>query len=128
MSFRTSCIFIASDCRKKLQVYVLIKVLRMSNSSFLILVVKVSFLLPIYSDAKCNMLTNLLSFCFSEMIFLLIQQEIFMVKEWVKHCNIVAYFGSYLRWKTQSTNFFVFHFLPHIPSLSCKYARFVFKF
>uniref|UniRef100_A0A8C2P2E2 Mitogen-activated protein kinase kinase kinase kinase n=1 Tax=Capra hircus TaxID=9925 RepID=A0A8C2P2E2_CAPHI len=81
MSFRTSCIFIASDCRKKLQVYVLIKVLRMSNSSFLILVVKVSFLLPIHSDAKCNMLTKLLSFCFSGDDFSLIQQEIFMVKE-----------------------------------------------
>uniref|UniRef100_A0A452TN71 Mitogen-activated protein kinase kinase kinase kinase 5 n=1 Tax=Ursus maritimus TaxID=29073 RepID=A0A452TN71_URSMA len=36
-----------------------------------------------------------LSFCFSGDDFSLIQQEIFMVKE-CKHCNIVAYFGSYL--------------------------------
>lgn len=34
--------------------------------------------------------------CFSGDDFSLIQQEIYMVKE-CKHCNIVAYFGSYLR-------------------------------
>uniref|UniRef100_A0A667G9Z5 Mitogen-activated protein kinase kinase kinase kinase 5 n=1 Tax=Lynx canadensis TaxID=61383 RepID=A0A667G9Z5_LYNCA len=38
---------------------------------------------------------RVLSFCISGDDFSLIQQEIFMVKE-CKHCNIVAYFGSYL--------------------------------
>ena len=49
-----------------------------------------------FKRLKINVLIRLLSFCFSGDDFSLIQQEIFMVKE-CKHCNIVAYFGSYLR-------------------------------
>lgn len=80
--------------RKNVPVYILFEVLRMSNSSSLIFIVKFSILLPIDRDSKSNMMTKL--FCFSGDDFSLIQQEIFMVKE-CKHCNIVAYFGSYLR-------------------------------
>lgn len=72
-----------------------IKVLRMSDSSSLYTTYFDVFLFS-HRDANVILVTKLLSFCFSGDDFSLIQQEIFMVKE-CKHCNIVAYFGSYLR-------------------------------